>query len=54
MRRLSFERSRCLACRSREIACDRLVGALLCGDVSHAGEYFRRYREAVARPTGAE
>jgi NAD(P)H-nitrite reductase large subunit len=33
---------------------DRLVGALLCGDVSHVGEYYRRYREAVARPTGAE
>jgi hypothetical protein len=49
MRRLSLERSRCLACRG-----DHLVGALLYGDISHAGDFYRRYREAASRPSGAE
>jgi nitrite reductase (NADH) large subunit len=29
---------------------DRLVGALLYGDIARAGEYYRQYREAVTRP----
>jgi len=33
---------------------DRLVGALLYGDITQAGEYYRLYREAVTRPLERE
>jgi NAD(P)H-nitrite reductase large subunit len=33
---------------------DRLVGALLLGDIAQAGEYYRLYREAVTRPLERE
>jgi NAD(P)H-nitrite reductase large subunit len=33
---------------------DRLVGALLYGDIAQAGEYYRLYREAVTRPLERE
>jgi len=33
---------------------DRLVGALLVGDVSRAGDFYRLYREAASRPAGSE
>jgi nitrite reductase (NADH) large subunit len=33
---------------------DRLVGALLYGDIAQAGQFYRLYREAAARPSAQE
>jgi nitrite reductase (NADH) large subunit len=33
---------------------ERLVGAILYGDISQAGQFYRQYREAACRPPGLE
>jgi len=33
---------------------DRLVGALLYGDISRAGQFYRQYREAACQPPGSQ